>query len=83
MALLLTAIAVQTPQRSEAFSDSNRQNASRLLMPPAFRLVPLRDESEFFVKIAKLKGRLDGDRTEARGTRPAGKLCDLARLRRR
>jgi hypothetical protein len=54
---ILTAIAVQTPQRSEAFSDSGWQNTSRLPMPPAFHLVPLRHESEFFVEIAKLRGR--------------------------
>jgi hypothetical protein len=35
-------------------------------MPPALRLVPLRDESAFFGEIAKLKTTLDGDRTEAR-----------------
>jgi Inner membrane component of T3SS, cytoplasmic domain len=67
-ALLATAIAVQTLQQSEAFSDSGRQNTTRQLMPPALRLVPLRDESAFFGKIADLKARLDGDRTE---TRPA------------
>jgi len=65
-ALLVTAIAVQTLQRSEAFSDSGRQNTASLLMPPALRLVPLRDENAFFREIAKLKTTLDGDRTEAR-----------------
>jgi pSer/pThr/pTyr-binding forkhead associated (FHA) protein len=64
--LLATAIAVQTLQQSEAFSDSGRQTTTRLLMPPALRLVPLRDESAFFAEIAKLKGKLDGDRTEAK-----------------
>jgi hypothetical protein len=64
--LLATAIAVQTLQRSEAFSDSGRQNTASLLMPPALRLVPLRDEGAFFGEIAKLKTTLDGDRTEAR-----------------
>jgi hypothetical protein len=64
--LLATAIAVQTPQRSEAFSDSGLQNTPSLLMPPALRLAPLRDETAFFGDIAKLKTTLDGDRAEAR-----------------
>jgi hypothetical protein len=64
--LLATAIAVQTPQRSEAFSDSGRQNTPSLLMSPALRLAPLRDETAFFGDIAKLKTTLDGDRAEAR-----------------
>jgi hypothetical protein len=67
--LLAIAIAVQTLQQSEAFSDSGRQNTARQLMPPALRLVPLRDETAFFGEIADLKARLDGDRTEAK---PAG-----------
>jgi FHA domain-containing protein len=64
--LFATAIAVQTLQLSEAFSDSGRQNTARLLMPPAFRLVPLRDQAAFFGEIAKLKSKLDADRTQAR-----------------
>jgi hypothetical protein len=64
--LLAIAIAVQTLQQSEAFSDSGRENKTRLLMPPALRLVPLRDESAFFGEIARLKARLDSDRTQAR-----------------
>jgi len=64
--LLATAIAVQTLQRSEAFSDSGRQTTASVLMPPALRLAPLRDEGAFFGEIAKLKETLDGDRTEAR-----------------
>jgi Inner membrane component of T3SS, cytoplasmic domain len=65
-ALLAIAIAVQTLQQSEAFSDSGRQNIARQLMPPALRLVPLRDESAFFGEIADLKARLDADRTETK-----------------
>jgi hypothetical protein len=64
LTMLATAIAVHTLQRSEAFSDSGRQNAARLLMPPALRGVPLRDESAFFGEIANLKAKLDGDRTQ-------------------
>ena len=65
-ALIALAIAVQTLQQSEAFSDSSRQITSRRLMPPALRAVPLRDESAFFGKIANLKARLDGDRSQAK-----------------
>jgi hypothetical protein len=50
----------------EAFSDSGRQNTARLLMPPALRLAPLRDESAFFGDIAKLRAKIDGDRSQAR-----------------
>ena len=70
--LLGTAIAVQTLQRSEAFSDSGRQNLARRLMPPSLRLVPLRDESAFFSDVAKLKVRLDGDRSQARADDAGG-----------
>jgi hypothetical protein len=69
-ALLMTvvgaAIAVQTVHRSEAFSDSGRQNTLRRLMPSALRLVPLRDENSFFAEIAKIKTRLDRDRARAK-----------------
>lgn len=63
--LLAAAIAVQTLQRSEAFSLSGRQDTAHRLMPPALRLVPLRDESAFFGEIANLKAKLDGDRSQA------------------
>lgn len=64
--LLAAAITVHTLQRSEAFSDSGRQNTARLLLPPAFRGVPLRDETVFFGEIANLKAKLDGDRTRTK-----------------
>jgi hypothetical protein len=60
--VLVTVIAAQTLQQSEAFSDSGRQNTTRLLMPPSFRAVPLRDENAFFGGIAGLKAELDRDR---------------------
>jgi hypothetical protein len=61
-----TAIAAQTLQRSEAFSDSGRQNTTRLLMPPMFRAVPFRGENAFFGEIAGLRARLDTDRAQAK-----------------
>ena len=64
--VLATAIAAQTLQRSEAFSDFGRQTTTRLLMPPAFRVVPVRDQGAFFGEIARLKTRIDSDRSEAR-----------------
>lgn len=65
VALLLVAmIAVLALQQSEAFSDSGRQQATRQLMPPSFRAVPLQDEKAFFGDIAKLKATLDGDRAK-------------------
>jgi hypothetical protein len=65
-ALLITAIAVQTLQLSEAFSASGRQNIARQLMPPAFRAVSPRDQIAFFGEIADLKATLDDDRRRAK-----------------
>jgi hypothetical protein len=65
-ALLVTAIAVQTIQRSEAFSASGRQGITQVLMPPAFRAVRLQDQDSFFGDIATLKATLDSDRARAR-----------------
>jgi hypothetical protein len=64
--VLVTVIAAQTLQQSEAFSDSGRQNTTRLLMPPSFRAVPFRDENAFFGDIADLKAKLDRDRNQAK-----------------
>jgi len=64
-ALMVAGIAMQTLQRSEAFTDFGRQNVTRRLLPPALRLVALRDEGTFFADIAKLKGKLDADRKPA------------------
>lgn len=64
--LLVTAIAVQALQRSEAFSDYGREYATHQLMPPALRAVPFRDEGAFFGEIASLKAKLDGDRARAK-----------------
>ncbi|MEH2534616.1 pSer/pThr/pTyr-binding forkhead associated (FHA) protein [Bradyrhizobium sp. AZCC 1588] len=66
VALLVTAIAFQTLQRSEAFSDYGRQYTTHQLMPPAFRAVQLTEQSVFFGEIANLKARLDSDRVHAR-----------------
>jgi len=65
-ALLVVAIAFQTLQRSEAFSDDGRQYSVHQLMPPALRAVRLTEQSVFFGEIANLKTRLDGDRVQAR-----------------
>ena len=65
-ALLVVAIGVQSLQRSETFSDIGRQNAARLLLPPAFRAVPLRAPDAFFADVADLKAKLDADRKQVR-----------------
>ncbi|NPU14699.1 FHA domain-containing protein [Bradyrhizobium sp. 83002] len=62
--LLVVAIAVQSLQRSEAFTNSGRPNISHVLMPPSLRLVPLRTEQTFMDDVAGLKARLDADRAE-------------------
>jgi hypothetical protein len=67
-ALLAVAVTAQTLPRSEAFSDSGRQNTAHVLMPPSFRAVPFRAQAAFFGEIANLKAKLDGDRTEARSS---------------
>ncbi len=64
-ALLVIAVAVQTVQRSEAFSISGRQGTAHVLMPPAFRAVRLQDEASFFGEISDLKAKLDSDRAQA------------------
>jgi hypothetical protein len=63
--LLVVALAAQVLQLTEAFFRSGRQNTARLLMPPALRLAPLRDESAFFAEIGKLKSTIDADRAKA------------------
>lgn len=65
-ALFVVAIAFQTLQRSEAFSDDGRQYRVHQLMPPALRAVRLTGQNEFFGEIANLKTRLDSDRALAR-----------------
>jgi len=62
--LLVVVVAVQVLQLSEAFFTSGRQNTTRLLLPPALRIAPLRDETAFFGEIAKLKSTIDADRTK-------------------
>jgi hypothetical protein len=64
-ALLVLAVAVQTVLRSEAIADFGQQTTVRRLMPPALRLAPLRDESDFFADVARLKAGLDRDRAQA------------------
>jgi hypothetical protein len=65
-ALLATIIVVQSLQRSEVLQNSGREISARQLMPPAFRLVPLRDEAAFFDDIAKVKAKLDADRARVK-----------------
>jgi hypothetical protein len=64
--LLVTVVTVQTLQRSEAYANSGRRSVTHILMPPALRLAPLRDETALFADIGKLKARVDADRAEAR-----------------
>jgi hypothetical protein len=64
--LLVTAIAVQALQRSEAYANSGRRTVPQVLLPPALRLVPLQDETAFFADIGKLRTKVDADRAEGR-----------------
>lgn len=63
--LLVLAVAAQVLQLTEAFFRSGRQNTVRLLMPPALRIAPLRDEAAFFAEIGKLRSTIDADRAKA------------------
>jgi hypothetical protein len=71
VALLVVAIAFQTLQRSEAFSDDGRQYSVHQLLPPALRAVQLTEQSAFFGEIANLKTRLDSDRLQAKPSEAA------------
>ena len=62
-ALAAITIAAQTLPQMEA-RDYAAPNYARHLMPPAFRLAPLRSESVFFADVERLKNRLDRDRAE-------------------
>ena len=64
--LMVLAIGVQTLQHSEAFSDLGRQTTARLMLPPAFRTVPLRTPDAFFANVADLKLALDADRHQVK-----------------
>jgi hypothetical protein len=64
--LLALALLAETVLQSETVSDAGQQDIVRRLMPPALRLAPVRDESDFFADIERLKARLDGDRQRAR-----------------
>ncbi len=66
LALLALLIAIQTVQQFEVINDSGRQNTVRRLLPPALRLVPVRDEKTFFTEIEQLKTKLDSDLAQAR-----------------
>ena len=68
VALTVLAIGVQALQRSEAFSDLGRQTSARLMLPPAFRTVPLRTPELFFANVAGLKASLDADRHQAKSS---------------
>jgi hypothetical protein len=61
-ALLACAVAIQAVLQLEAASDFGQQAIVRRLMPPALRLGPVRDESDFFAEIERLKTGLDRDR---------------------
>jgi hypothetical protein len=73
-ALLVTAVAVQTLQRSEAYANSGRRALAHVLLPPALRLAPLQDETAFFSDVGKLRTKLDADRIQAR---PGGDLYSI------
>ena len=66
--VLAIALATQTLSQSEMRSGNSQQDYVRRLMPPAFRLAPLRSEDAFFAQAMQLKPSLDHDRsTEPQG----------------
>jgi FHA domain-containing protein len=64
IALLLAGLGVQLLNQSELRTGIDRQAAALHLLPPEFRLAPLRTEDTFFVDIEALRAKLDHDRTE-------------------
>jgi hypothetical protein len=58
-------MVVQVLQLTEAFLRSGRQNTAHVLMPPALRIAPLRNEEAFFGEIEKLKSTIDADRAKS------------------
>jgi hypothetical protein len=64
-ALFVVAMVVQVLQLTEAFLRSGRQNTAHVLMPPALRIAPLRNEEAFFGEIEKLKSTIDADRAKS------------------
>jgi hypothetical protein len=66
VALLIIGIGVQLLSQSELRTGTgiDRQGMALHLLPPEFRLAPLRTEDTFFADIEALKARLDRDRTE-------------------
>ncbi len=65
-ALLVLAVAVQALLRSESVADYGQQTTVRRLMPPAFRLAPVRNEGDYFADVERLKAGLDRDRIRTR-----------------
>lgn len=65
-ALLVLAVALQALLRSESAADYGQQPTVRLMMPPAFRLAPVRNEGDYFADVERLKAGLDRDRTRTR-----------------
>ena len=57
------AMALQTLTQSELHG--GEQGHTQRLLPPMFRLAPLRSEDAFLADVERLKGKLDHDRTSA------------------
>lgn len=64
VALLAAGIGVQLLNQSELRTGFDRQGMALHLLPPEFRLAPLKTEDTFFADIEALKTKLDHDRTE-------------------
>jgi len=71
VAVLATGIGVQLLNQSEQRPGVDRQAYDVRLLPPEFRLAPLRSEQGFFADIEALRSQLDNDRTEPPSPAPS------------
>lgn len=59
------AVALQTLTQPELHGALDQQDHTHRLLPPMFRLAPLRSEDAFLADVEQLKGKLDLDRASA------------------
>jgi hypothetical protein len=66
--LAVVAIVMQLLGQSDFFGAVDREAPTRRLLPPAFRLAPVRPAATFFADVGRLQARLDRDRADQTGS---------------
>lgn len=69
-ALCVVGTTAQAVLQFESLAETGRANTAHWLMPPALRLVPLKDRDTFFGETTRLKARLDSGRRPNRQDDP-------------